>query len=128
MRLTLPDDLADLILAKMPVGTKAPLLEDVIIRVLTKALPLVEEGGLALSRDEVAKLADILLRPSLADGKAVLAAARDLHDLDIGRHRLKLQPAVLNELRSRAAREGKEFGQILQQTVDRIAQEVGVLL
>lgn len=128
MRVTIPDDLADLILQQMPVGTKSPLLEDVVIRVLTKALPLVEEGGLALARDEVAKLADILLRPSIADGKALLAAARDLHDLDIGRHKLKLQPAVLTEIRARAAREGREFGSVLQEVVDRIAQEVGVLL
>lgn len=128
MRLTLPDDLVDAILERMPVGAKAPLVEDVIRRVLQQALPLVVEGGLALSRDEVAALAQILLRPSIADGKALLAAARDLHDLDIGRHKLKLQPAVLTEIRARAAREGREFGSVLQEVVDRIAQEVGVLL
>lgn len=125
MRITLPDPLVDEILARMPVKG---LVEDIVIRVLTQALPLVVEGGVAISRDECAKLAEILLLPSIASGAQVIDAAKQLNDMQIGRHRLKLEPAVLNELRSRAAREGLEFGVVLQRTVDRIGQEVGNLL
>ena len=125
MRLTLPDDLVDEILQRMP--TKG-LLDDTILRVLKQALPLVQEGGLALSRDEVAKLADIVLVPSIASAEQLIEKTRELNDLQIGRHRLKLEPAVLNELRSRAAREGQDYGVVLQRTVDRIGQEIGALL
>jgi hypothetical protein len=125
VRVTIPDDLADEILQRMP--TKG-LLDQTVCRVLQKALPLIQEGGLALGRDEVAKLSDIVLVPSIGSGEELVKATRALHDLKIGRCQLKLEPAVLNELRARAAREGKDFGQVLQQTVDRIGQEVGVLL
>ena len=125
MRITLPDALVDEILARMPSNG---LVENIVTRVVTQALPLVNEGGIALSRDECAKLADVLMLPSIASGKQIIEAARALNDLQIGRHRLRLEPAVLNELRSRAAREGVEFGVVLQRAVDRIGQEVGNLL
>lgn len=125
MRVTISDDLADEILQRMP--TKA-LVEPTIERVLRKALPLVEEGGVALHRDDVAAIAEITQLPSIGDGKAMVLAVRQLHDIQIGRHRLKLEPAVLNELRSRAAREGKDFGVALQQAVDTIGRELVRLL
>lgn len=125
MRLTIPDDLADEILQRLPTNG---LLEPTIVRVLTQALPLVIEGGIALSRDQVEKVAEIVTRPSIKDGEQLITATRDLHDLQIGRHRLKLEPPVLNELRSRAAREGRDFGTVLQETINRMGQEIGSLL
>lgn len=125
MRITIPDDLADDILQRMPIHG---LIDDTIVRVLKKALPIVAEGGIALSREDCAKIAEIVLLPQIASADQLIAAIRDLNDLQIGRHRLKFEPAVLNELRSRAAREGKDFGIVLQQTIDRLGQEVGSLL
>lgn len=125
MRLTIPDDLADALLELMPVGAKAPLLEDTVVRVLRQALPLVREGGLALSRDDLYDLSEILLRPSIGSARDLIAATRDLNSLSIGRHQLKLPAATLKGLQQRAAREGQKFDVLLQSVVERLGQEVG---
>lgn len=123
MRLTLPDDLADDILQRMPTGREV-LFETTVHRVLKAALPLITEGGLAISRDDLEKLAGILQRPSLGSAEQILDATRDLCDLSIGRHKLTLPPAVLNELRARAGREGRDFGQLLQERVNQISEQM----
>lgn len=129
MRLTIPDDLADKYLQDLPGVTAGgqPLvsLEEALLRVLTRAVPLVQTGALLLSADDTEKLIEALRLPDGArEPHRIVEAAQELADMKIGKFRLKLAAPVLRGLQDRAAREGKPLHDYVQQIVDKLTEEV----
>ena len=121
MRLTVPDDLADQYLQALP--TRG-ILDDTMTRVLTRGLPLIDEGAVVLTRDEASQLAHVLKRPQLGTAKDILTQAQTLADLKIGQIRLRLPPAVLAGLKSRAEREGKPLSELMQWAIGELANNL----
>lgn len=104
MRVTIPDDLADAIQAKL---SKAQNLDGEVTRLLA-ACSSVPAGGLVivLGPDRINELAKILGRPSLQSYGDLLTTVERLAALSFGHIRFDFSPGQLSEIEHRATREG----------------------
>jgi hypothetical protein len=104
MRVTIPDDLADALQAKL---TPAQTLDGEVTRLLT-ACSGVPAGSqvLVLDAHRLNELAALMGRPSLLSYTDLVATIERLGSLSFGALRLQFSPGQLEELQHRAAREG----------------------
>lgn len=135
MRLTISDDLADKYLQLLPPGGgvdlsgrgAAPQLETLLVRVLERAVPLTHPGAMVLTVGETEQVVDALLLPDgCREVDRIVAAAKELADMKIGKFRLKLSAPVLRGLQDRADREGKPLSVYVQAIVDKLTEEVAL--